>query len=90
MNQYEIKPMKQLALLEGRRERKNHATKRVNILSLKLVKESSLLYKDCGVCSPENGYRLLKQFPGEVAREYFILIILGDDQFVLLKEKGYV
>ncbi|MGD6842199.1 hypothetical protein ACQCVH_06710 [Bacillus infantis] len=36
--------------------------KRVNIVSLKLVKESSLLYKERHIRSPEDGYRLMKHF----------------------------
>lgn len=50
--------------------------KRVNIVSLKLVKESSILYKERCVRSPEVGYQLLKQFLGEVDREYFIVVCL--------------
>lgn len=34
------------------------SAKRVNIVSLKLVKESSLLYKERSVRSPEDGYLL--------------------------------
>lgn len=50
--------------------------KRVNIVSLKLVKESSILYKERCVRSPEDGYQLLKQFLGEVDRKYFIVVCL--------------
>ncbi|MCI1763672.1 hypothetical protein [Heyndrickxia oleronia] len=50
--------------------------KRVNIVSLKLVKESSMLYKEHCVRSPEHGYQLLKQFLGEVDREYFLVVYL--------------
>ena len=50
--------------------------KRVNIVSLKLVKESSMLYKNRSVSSPEDAYHLLKQFLGEVDREHFIVICL--------------
>ena len=62
MNQYALKPMKQLELLEGGVEMKKQPAKRVNIVSLKLVKESSMLYKNRCVRSPEDGYQLLKQF----------------------------
>ncbi|WP_429995929.1 RadC family protein [Metabacillus fastidiosus] len=71
-----MKPMKQLSLLEGKMDRKNQSAKRVNIVIVKLVKESSLLYKDRCVRSPEDGYQLLKQFLGEVDREYFIIVCL--------------
>ncbi|MGG3859914.1 DNA repair protein RadC [Metabacillus fastidiosus] len=71
-----MKSTKQLSLLEGKVERKNQSAKRVNIVSVKLVKESSLLYKDRCIRSPEDGYQLLKQFLGEVDREHFIIVCL--------------
>jgi len=40
---------------------KNQSAKRVNIVSLKLVKESSILYKKRCVRSPEEGYQLLER-----------------------------
>ena len=73
MNQYAMKPVEQLELLEGSVEMKKLPAKRVNIVSLKLVKESSLLYKDRCVRSPEDGYQLLKQFLGEADREYYVV-----------------
>ena len=74
MKYYQIAESKQLALLEGDVEiMKKQPAKRVNIVSLKLVKESSLLYKDRCVRSPEDGHQLLKQFLGDVDREYFVL-----------------
>jgi DNA repair protein RadC len=77
MNHYETSESKQLELLEGGVEiMKKQPAKRVNIVSLKLVKESSLLYKDRCVRSPEDGYQLLKQFLGEVDREYFVVVCL--------------
>jgi DNA repair protein RadC len=60
MNQYESKPIKQLELLEGEVEMKKKSAKRVNIVSLKLVKESSLLYKNRCVRSPEDGYQFVE------------------------------
>lgn len=55
---------------------KNQSAKRVNIVSLKLVKESSMLYKNRCVRSSEDGYQLLKQFLGDVDREYFVVVCL--------------
>ncbi|WP_137743748.1 RadC family protein [Robertmurraya siralis] len=52
------------------------SAKRINIVSLKLVKESSLLYKERSVRSPEDGYRLLKLFLEEKDREHFIVASL--------------
>jgi DNA repair protein RadC len=76
MNRYKVSESKQLELLEGGVEMRKQSAKRVNIVSLKLVKESSLLYKNRCVRSPEDGYQLLKQFLGEVDREYFVVVCL--------------
>jgi len=50
--------------------------KRVNIVSLKLVKESTILYQRRSVCSPQDGYELLKQFLDDKDREHFIVVSL--------------
>ena len=50
--------------------------KRVNIVSVRMVKECSMLYKNRVIRSPEDGYRLLQQFLGEVDREHFIVVCL--------------
>nr|WP_231603666.1 JAB domain-containing protein [Bacillus sp. FJAT-27231] len=50
--------------------------KRVNIVSLKMVREKSFLYAERAVRSPEDGYRLFKQFLGELDREYFVVMCL--------------
>jgi DNA repair protein RadC len=55
---------------------KKQSAKRVNIVSIKLVKESSLLYKERSVRSPEDGYELLKLFLEEKDREHFIVVSL--------------
>ncbi|MBG9587985.1 JAB domain-containing protein [Cytobacillus firmus] len=52
-------------------------SKRINIVSIKAVKESSLLYKERSVRSPEDGYNLLKLFLEDKDREYFIVIALN-------------
>lgn len=52
------------------------SAKRVNIVSLKLVKESSILYQKRSVCSPQDGYELLKQFLDDKDREHFIVVSL--------------
>lgn len=39
-------------------KKEKKSAKRVNIVRLKLVKESSLLYKERSVRSPEDGYLL--------------------------------
>lgn len=49
--------------------------KRVNVVSLKMVRECSMLYKNRVVRSPEDGYELLKQFLGDVDREHFVVVL---------------
>lgn len=55
---------------------KNISAKRINIVSLKLVKESSLLYRERSVRSPEDGYNLLKMILADKDREHFIVVSL--------------
>ena len=50
--------------------------KRVNVVSLKMVKECSVLYKNRVIRSPEDGYELFKQFLGDVDREHFVVACL--------------
>ncbi|WP_419393169.1 RadC family protein [Cytobacillus praedii] len=52
------------------------SAKRVNIVSLKLVKESSILYKERSVRSPEDGYQLMRLFLADKDREHFIVASL--------------
>lgn len=74
MKAYLDREQKQLELLEGEMKVKDQPAKRVNIISLRLVKESSLLYKERSIRSPEDGYKLLKQFLGNVDREHFVVV----------------
>lgn len=67
---------KQLELLKGGNEMKNQPAKRINIVSIKLVKESSLLYKERNIRSPEDAYKLMKHFLEDLDREAFIVISL--------------
>lgn len=55
---------------------KKSSAKRVNIVSVKLVKESSLLYKKRSVKSPEDGYQLMKWLLKDKDREHFIVVSL--------------
>ncbi|PWE73869.1 DNA repair protein RadC [Bacillus cereus] len=75
MKNYAANLGKQLNLLESPKLLKQPA-KRVNIIRLKMVKEGSLLYKERRIKSPEDASILLKQFLGEVDREYFIVLCL--------------
>lgn len=55
---------------------KKQPAKRVSIVSVKLVKESSLLYKERNIRSPKDAYTLMKHFLGDLDREAFIVISL--------------
>lgn len=68
--------VEQLELLMVKEEEKRIPAKRVDIVSLRLVKETSLLYKDRAIRSPEDGYNLFKQFLGELDRGYFVVMCL--------------
>ena len=51
--------------------------KRVNIISLKIVKESSLLYEGRKMSSLEEAMKLLNPFFDELDREKFLVIYLN-------------
>lgn len=51
-------------------------SKRINIVSVKLVKEASMLYKGRRIRSPLNCYEIFKEFLGNVDREYFVVMCL--------------
>jgi hypothetical protein len=44
----------------------------VSIVSLSLVRESSLLYQNRSLRSPKDSYELFKQYLGDVDREHFV------------------
>ncbi|MEK6455901.1 JAB domain-containing protein [Caldifermentibacillus hisashii] len=75
MSKYQIINHQQLELLEREVPAKQPA-KRINIVSLKLVRESSVLYKERQIKSPEDAYRLLKPFLVEADREKFVVVCL--------------
>lgn len=50
--------------------------KRVNIVSVKLVKESSMLYRNRRIRSPQDSAELFREYLGEVDREHFIVACL--------------
>ena len=54
---------------------KIHA-KRVDIVSLKLVKESSVLYESRKISNPYDAYRLVKNFLADIDREKFVVVCL--------------
>jgi DNA repair protein RadC len=76
LKKYQVNEVEQLELLVVKEGEKRAPAKRVDIVSLRMVKESSLLYKDRSIRSPQDGYNLFKQFLGELDREYFVLMCL--------------
>ena len=76
MKKYQVNDVEQLEMLVVKEGEKRVPAKRVDIVSLRLVKETSLLYKDRSVRSPGDGYKLFKQFLGELDREYFVVMCL--------------
>ncbi|MFJ8065493.1 RadC family protein [Psychrobacillus sp. NPDC096426] len=76
MEKYQVNELEQIELLTVKGGEKRIPAKRVDIVSLRMVKESSLLYKDRSIRSPEDAYNLFKQFLGELDREYFVLMCL--------------
>jgi DNA repair protein RadC len=76
MKHYRSSESKQMKLLEGGVKMKNQPAKRVNIVSLKLVKESSILYKERRITSPEDACKLLRGFLVDFDREHFVVVCL--------------
>ncbi|UNT55614.1 hypothetical protein [Lysinibacillus capsici] len=54
------------------------SAKRINIVSVKLVKESSMLYKQRRVRSPQDSYELFRDYLGEVGKFLTTLLIRGN------------
>lgn len=76
MKKYQVNEVEQMELLTVKEGEKRVPAKRVDIVSLRMVKETSLLYKDRSIRSPQDAYNLFKQFLGELEREYFVLMCL--------------
>jgi DNA repair protein RadC len=55
---------------------KELSAKRVNIVSVKLVRESSILYDRRRIRSPQDAYELVKKFLEDKDREHFIVVTL--------------
>ena len=53
------------------------AAKRVDIVKIQMVKDKSLLYKYRAISCPNDGYQLMRQFLGDVDREYLIVLCLN-------------
>lgn len=75
MTNYTLQKNKQLKLLKEGMVMKQPA-KRVNIVSLKLIKEKSFLYPDRNVKLPNDAYKLLRKFLIDADCEYFLVVCL--------------
>ncbi|MGO4890669.1 RadC family protein [Anaerobacillus sp. MEB173] len=76
MRKYVYTEQLPLPFIDVVKEEKQEPAKRVNIVCVKLARESSLLYKKSRITSPEDAYHLFKQFLGQVDREYFVVLCL--------------
>ena len=55
----------------------NVASKRINIVSIKMVKESSFLYQTRQILSPKDAYEMIKEQLEGLDREQFIIACLN-------------
>ena len=55
----------------------SNVTKRINIVSIKMVKESSFLYQTLTISSPKDAYEMIKDQLQDLDREHFIIACLN-------------
>ena len=55
----------------------NVASKRINIVSIKMVNVSSFLYQTCTISSPKDAYEMIKDQLQDLDREQFIIACLN-------------
>ncbi|MGJ9385805.1 JAB domain-containing protein [Salipaludibacillus sp. CF4.18] len=65
-----------MPLVDIVKEVKEQPAKRVNIVSVKLVREASLLYKNRRIASPSDAWELFKEYLDGVDREHFVVMAL--------------
>ncbi|SDM35728.1 hypothetical protein SAMN05518871_10127 [Psychrobacillus sp. OK028] len=56
------------------KEEKHEPAKRVNVVSVKLVREKTMLYKNRRIRSPLDAYLLMKEFLSKVDLEHFVVL----------------
>lgn len=76
MNQYQATNQLALPIDNVVREDKHQPAKRVNIVSVKLVRECSMLYKNRKISSPEDAWELFKEYLDGADREHFVVMAL--------------
>lgn len=68
MRKHDYNEQLRLPFIDVVKEEKQEPTKQVNIVSVKLVREKMMLYKNRPIYSPHNAYHLMKKFLGGVGR----------------------
>lgn len=74
--------VEQLELLRVRESEKKVPAKRVDIVSLRMVKDGSVMYSNRNIRSPKDVYDLFKQVFGELDRGYFVVMGLNNKSIV--------
>lgn len=77
MRVYGIQTNNQSEHLEGGMVMKILPAKRIDIVRVKLVKESSVLYRNRRISSPTDAYELGKEFMEDLDREHFVVVSLN-------------
>lgn len=65
-----------IAIKSNGQSEKATPAKRVDIISIKMVKESSILYKNRKITSPKDAYELIREFLENADREHLIVCSL--------------
>lgn len=63
--------------VNGERKEKTKPAKRVDIVSVRLVREASMMYKKRTVGRPADGYEIFKEFLEDLDREAFVVLSLN-------------
>ncbi|WP_255485294.1 JAB domain-containing protein [Sporosarcina sp. BP05] len=66
----------QLELVMVKEEKKRVPAKRVNIVSLKMIRDSSILYQNRQIRSPQDSYDIIRTFLEDSDRKMFISMAL--------------
>ena len=75
-------PIKELGLFLFKEEfmmeenRKKVQAKRIDIVSVKLVREKTMMYRNRRIRSPHDAYELMKEFLGDGDREHFVVLCM--------------
>lgn len=69
-------PIQQLELFPCNLSSKKVPAKRVNIVSLKMIREATILYPDRSIRSPRDAAKLLQPFLQDADREHFLVVCL--------------